>query len=58
MSEHVFVSWESPDPESYSYLLGLYRGDGYVVRHERTTRLVIMLDGVYPEIVAAAAAAM
>jgi hypothetical protein len=37
---------------------GLYLGDGCVVRHERTTRLVIMLDGVYPEIVAAAAAAM
>jgi hypothetical protein len=56
--EHVFVSWEPPDRQSYAYLLGLYLGDGCVVRHARTTRLVIMLDGAYPRIVAAAAAAM
>jgi hypothetical protein len=43
---------------SYAYLLGLYLGDGCVVRHARTTRLVIMLDGLYPGIVAAAAAAI
>jgi hypothetical protein len=54
----VFVSWSPPDPPSYAYLLGLYLGDGCVVRHARTTRLVIMLDGAYPEIVEAAAAAM
>jgi hypothetical protein len=54
----VFVSWKPPQPESYAYLLGLYLGDGCVVRHPRTTRLVIMLDGAYPRIVAAAAAAM
>jgi hypothetical protein len=52
------VSWKPPDPESYAYLLGLYLGDGCVVRHARTTRLVIMLDGAYPAIVDAAAAAM
>jgi hypothetical protein len=56
--EHVFVSWKPPDPKSYAYLLGLYLGDGCVVKHARTTRLVIMLDGLYPEIVAGAAAAM
>jgi hypothetical protein len=51
LHEHVFVSWRPPDPESYAYLLGLYLGDGCVVRHARTTRLVIMLDGAYPRIV-------
>jgi hypothetical protein len=56
--EHVFVSWRPPDPKSYAYLLGLYLGDGCVVKHARTTRLVIMLDGLYPGIVAGAAAAM
>jgi hypothetical protein len=54
----MFVSWRPPDPESYAYLLGLYLGDGCVVRHARTTRLVIMLDGAYPRIIGAAAAAM
>jgi hypothetical protein len=52
------VPWTPPDPESYAYLFGLYLGDGCVVRHARTTRLVIMLDGAYPQIVAEAAAAM
>jgi hypothetical protein len=54
----MFVPWAPPDPESYSYLLGLYLGDGCVVRHARTTRLVIMLDGAYPRIVDAAADAV
>lgn len=54
----MFVSWAPPHPESYAYLLGLYLGDGCVVRHARTTRLVIMLDGAYPRIVAAAADAI
>jgi hypothetical protein len=58
MREHVFVSWRPPRPESFAYLLGLYLGDGCVVRHARTTRLVIMLDGAYPDIIAAAASAM
>jgi hypothetical protein len=58
MSEHVFVSFAPPDRESYAYLLGLYLGDGCVVRHARTTRLVIMLDGAYPRIVEAASDAM
>jgi hypothetical protein len=52
------VSWRPPDPRSYAYLLGLYLGDGCVVRHARTTRLVITLDGAYPGIVAEAAAAI
>jgi hypothetical protein len=58
MREHVFVSWRPPDPWSYSYLLGLYLGDGCVVFHPRTTRLVITLDGIYPEIIEEAVASM
>jgi hypothetical protein len=54
----MFVPWRPPDPWSYSYLLGLYLGDGCVVRHPRTARLVITLDGIYPEIVEEATAAM
>jgi hypothetical protein len=53
----VFVSWQPSDPESYSYLLGLYLGDGWVAPHLRTARLVITLDGVYPDIVEEARAA-
>jgi hypothetical protein len=43
---------------SYAYLLGLYLGDGCVAPHGRTARLVITLDGIYPEIVEDAAAAV
>jgi len=49
--ERVFVSWQPPDAASYAYLLGLYPGDGCVAPHGRTARLVITLDGRYPEIV-------
>ena len=28
--EHAFVMFRPPDRYSYSYLLGLYLGDGYV----------------------------
>jgi hypothetical protein len=52
------VTWRPPDPWSYSYLLGLYLGDGCVVRHARAERLVITLDGIYPEIIEEASAAM
>jgi len=55
--EHVFVQWRPPDPWSYSYLLGLYLGDGCVVQHERAARLVITLDGLYPDIIDEAVAA-
>jgi hypothetical protein len=47
----MFVSWKPPNPWSYAYLLGLYLGDGCVVEHDRAERLVITLDGIYPEIV-------
>jgi hypothetical protein len=52
------VTWTPPDPWSYSYLLGLYLGDGCVVRHARAERLVITLDGIYPDIIEEATAAM
>jgi len=54
----VFVSWTPPNPWSYSYLLGLYLGDGCVVYPDRAERLVITLDGIYPEIIEDARAAV
>lgn len=36
---------------AYSYLLGLYLGDGHVARHPRTYCLRIFLDAAYPNIV-------
>jgi hypothetical protein len=38
-------------PESYAYLLGMYLGDGCLVRHPRTWRLVVTLDLAYPGII-------
>ena len=46
------------DYPAYSYLLGLYLGDGHITRMERTYRLRIALDGVYPDIVAECIAAI
>src|SRR4051794_27581841 len=37
---------------AYAYVLGLYLGDGDIVRMRRTYRLRIALDGIYPGIVA------
>ena len=46
---HVFSEL---DTDSYSYLLGIYLGDGYLARHPRGVyRLRISLDLRYPEIV-------
>jgi hypothetical protein len=45
--------------DSYSYLLGLYLGDGCISTHRREVyRLRIVLDVKYPGIIAAAATAM
>jgi hypothetical protein len=38
--------------DTYSYLLGLYLGDGCISRHIRTWRLRIILDTKYPGIIA------
>jgi hypothetical protein len=42
----------------YAYLLGLYLGDGCLLRHPRAYRLNIALDAAYPLIIAEAEAAM
>jgi hypothetical protein len=44
------------DPGDYAELLGLYLGDGHIVRMGRTYRLRIFLDSKYPVIVADAEA--
>jgi hypothetical protein len=41
----------SLDDVSYSYLLGMYLGDGYVVQMPRTMKLSIALDAKYPGII-------
>jgi hypothetical protein len=43
------------DAKSYSYLLGLYLGDGCISRHPRAWRLRIVLDDKYPKLSKAAA---
>jgi hypothetical protein len=40
-----------PDPWSYSYLLGVYLGDGWVGPVGRTSVLIARLDTDYPDIV-------
>src|SRR4051794_1186514 len=51
MSEHVFVAFTPPDPYSYSYLLGLYLGDGCITGRWPTHQLVISCDGLYEELI-------
>jgi hypothetical protein len=46
------------EEEPYSYLLGLYLGDGCISRHPRSYKLRIVLDQKYPGIIAECAAAM
>ena len=50
------AEWMDPanvPPPAYSYLLGLYLGDGHLVRaHRGVYRLSIYLDQRYPEIIA------
>jgi hypothetical protein len=36
---------------AYAYLLGMYLGDGYIIRHERVYYLRIALDNHYPNII-------
>jgi hypothetical protein len=44
--------WKAPDPHSYSYLPGIYLGDGYLVNASaRSPVLEISLDPRYPGIV-------
>ena len=44
--------WREPNPRSYSYLLGIYLGDGYLANASaQSTVLEISLDPRYPGIV-------
>jgi hypothetical protein len=43
--------WRPTDPASYSYLLGVYLGDGYINKASHTPVLEISLDSRYPGIV-------
>jgi hypothetical protein len=43
--------WQPTDPASYSYLLGIYLGDGYIGKASQTPVLEISLDSRYPGIV-------
>jgi hypothetical protein len=49
---------EEDDEPAYSYVLGIYLGDGDISRLPRTYRLRIALDGIYPAIVAECKAAI
>jgi hypothetical protein len=54
----VFVPWRQPDPWSYSYLLGMYLGDGCVYSTGRSLQCKVTCDAVYPEIIDACQLAM
>ncbi len=43
--------WEPHRREAYSYLLGLYLGDGNISRHGSTFSLCISCDGKYPRLI-------
>jgi hypothetical protein len=51
----VFVARpiQIPDERSYSYLLGLYLGDGHLAAFPRTYRLVVTCDAAYPALIEA-----
>lgn len=42
--------WRPPDSSLYSYLLGIFLGDGTLTRHHRTWGLHIFLDVKHPDI--------
>lgn len=44
------AAWRPSDPASYSYLLGVYLGDGYVAKASHSPVLEISLDARYPGI--------
>ena len=51
--------WRPPSPSAYSYLLGVYLGDGHIViSSARSARLVITLDVAYPGVADEVRAAM
>ena len=52
------MEWRPPDRWSYSYLLGMYLGDGCVSATSRTYQLVVACDADYPDIIDDCAAAV
>lgn len=44
------TAWRPPDPAYYSYLLGIYLGDGYIAKASHSPVLEISLDARYPGI--------
>ena len=55
----MFVPWTPPDGRSYSYLLGLYLGDGCIGRPAPNSyQLNLDCDGVYPDLLDEAMTAM
>ena len=51
-------TWKPPDAYSYSYLLGMYLGDGCVSVTRRTFRLAVSLDAQYEDIIESCVTAM
>jgi hypothetical protein len=47
----LHLRWHPLDEPAYSYLLGIYLGDGYISKEPRTYRLRIYQDRRYPELV-------
>src|SRR5204863_2962504 len=46
------AQWEPPDPSIYCYALGLYLGDGHIVRRSSHSGwLRLTLDAVYPALI-------
>ncbi len=56
------ADWRPPDPAGYSYLFGMYLGDGTITRHGGRAGhhfgLHIYLDTAYPNVIEECAAAM
>jgi hypothetical protein len=52
------MQWRPPDPYSYSYLLGMYLGDGCVTGTGPSYQLVVACDAAYPGIIEECAVAM
>lgn len=55
---HLPADWRPPDPAKYSYLLGMYLGDGTITRHPTSFGLHVYLDTAYPGVIEECAGAM
>ena len=51
-------TWRPRNRETYSYLLGVYLGDGYIAQASRSSVLEISLDPRFPEIIEACSEAI